>query len=140
VEPEEQPVLLEELGAEPVLVLIAERVALAVLGAGWVLRDRVAHHLPSIYNVETSSKRGCVMQAVIRKWGNSPALRLPTTVMKEAGYQLEQKVELIVSRGRIVIQPSERVEYDLDALISGITADNVHQEVSFGAAVGHEAL
>jgi len=80
------------------------------------------------------------MQAVIRKWGNSPALRLPTTALKEAGYQLEQKVDLIVSRGRIVIQPSEKVEYDLDALVNGINATNVHEEASFGSPVGHEAL
>ncbi|EQD74949.1 PemI-like protein, partial [mine drainage metagenome] len=57
------------------------------------------------------------MEAVIRKWGNSPALRLPTSVLKEAGYHLEQKVDLVVSRGRIIIQPSEKVEYDLDALV-----------------------
>ena len=80
------------------------------------------------------------MEAVIRKWGNSPALRLPTSVLKEAGYQLEQKVDLIVTRGRIVIQPSEKVEYDLDALIAGISATNLHDEVGFGPAVGHEAL
>lgn len=80
------------------------------------------------------------MEAVIRKWGNSPALRLPTSVLKEAGYQIEQKVELIVSRGRIVIQPSEKVEYDLDALIGGINAANVHDEASFGSPVGNEAL
>lgn len=80
------------------------------------------------------------METVIRKWGNSPALRLPTAVLKAAGYQLEQKVELVVSRGRIVIQPSDKVEYDLDALISGINAANAHEEVSFGAPVGREAL
>jgi len=80
------------------------------------------------------------MEAVIRKWGNSPALRLPTAVLKEAGYQLEQKVDLIVSRGRIIIQPSEKVEYDLDALISGISTTNTHDEVSFGSPVGKEAL
>jgi antitoxin MazE len=80
------------------------------------------------------------MQAVIRKWGNSPAIRLPTTVLREAGYELEQKVELIVSRGQIIIQPSENVEYDLDALISGINATNAHDEVSFGSPVGNEAL
>lgn len=80
------------------------------------------------------------MEAVIRKWGNSPALRLPTSVLKEAGYQLEQKVDLIVTRGRIVIQPSEKVEYDLDALIAGISATNLHDEVGFGPAAGHEAL
>lgn len=80
------------------------------------------------------------MDAVIRKWGNSPALRLPTAVLKEAGYQLEQKVELIVSRGRIVIQPSQKIEYDLNELINGISAKNSHEEVSFGAPVGKEAL
>ena len=80
------------------------------------------------------------MQAVIRKWGNSPALRLPAKILGEAGFQLEQKVELIVSRGRIVIQPSEKVEYDLDALISGINSSNVHEEVGFGSPVGNEAL
>ena len=80
------------------------------------------------------------MEAVIRKWGNSPALRLPTAVLREAGYQLEQKVDLVVSRGRIIIQPSEKVEYDLDALIGGIDATNMHDEVRFGSPVGNEAL
>ncbi len=80
------------------------------------------------------------MEAVIRKWGNSPAVRLPTTVLKEAGYHIEQKVELLVSRGRIIIQPSDKVEYDLDALISGMDAENAHDEVSFGSPVGKEAL
>ena len=46
----------------------------------------------------------------------------------------------MVSRGRIIIQPSERVEYDLDALISGINAANAHGEVNFGRLVGKEAL
>jgi antitoxin MazE len=80
------------------------------------------------------------MEAVIRKWGNSPALRLPTSVLKEAGYRLEQKVELTVSRGRIVIRPLEKVEYELDALVDGITAGNAHGEVSFGEPVGKESL
>lgn len=80
------------------------------------------------------------MEAIIRKWGNSPAVRLPSAVLKEAGYQLEQKVELLVSKGRIVIQPSEKVEYDLDTLVSGITAANAHGEVGFGPPVGKEVL
>jgi antitoxin MazE len=80
------------------------------------------------------------MEAVIRKWGNSPALRLPTAALKEAGYQLEQKVNLVVSRGRILIEPCEKVEYDLDALVRGITPGNTHSEVSFGKPVGLEEL
>jgi antitoxin MazE len=80
------------------------------------------------------------MESVIRKWGNSPALRLPTAVLKEAGYRLEQKVQIVVSRGRIVIQPAERVQYDLEELVGGITASNTHGEFSFGRPVGKEAL
>ena len=79
------------------------------------------------------------MEAVIRKWGNSPALCLPSAALNEAGFALEQKVELIVSRGRIVIQPSENVTYSLEALLVGTTAGNAHAEVSFGAPVGKEA-
>ena len=80
------------------------------------------------------------MEAIIRKWGNSPALRLPSAVLREAGYQLEQKVDLVVSRGRIVIQPSKKVEYELEDLVSGINDTNVHGEMSFGSPVGREAL
>jgi len=80
------------------------------------------------------------MNTVIRKWGNSPALRLPSTVLKEAGYQLEQKVELIVSKGRIIIQPSQKIEYDLDSLIKGINAKNNHVEADFGTPLGKESL
>ncbi len=80
------------------------------------------------------------MEAVIRKWGNSLALRLPSAALKEAGYTLEQKVELVVSRGRIVIQPSEQVTYSLDKLLAGITTDNSHGEFSFGKPVGKEAM
>ncbi len=80
------------------------------------------------------------MEAVIRKWGNSPALRLPSAALKQAGYTLEQKVELVVSRGRIVIQPSEHVTYSLDKLLAGITTDNSHGEFSFGKPVGKEAM
>ena len=80
------------------------------------------------------------MEAVIRKWGNSPALRLPSAVLKEAGYALEQKVELVVSRGSIVIRPSENVSYSLDSLVAGITPRNSHKEFSYGKPVGKEAL
>ncbi len=80
------------------------------------------------------------MNTVIRKWVNSSALRLPTTVLKKAGYQLEQKVELIVSKGRIIIQPCQKIEYDLDSLIKGINAKNSHIEADFELPLGKEQL
>jgi len=79
------------------------------------------------------------MESVIRKWGNSPAVRLPSAVLKAAGYSLEQKVEITVSPGRIVIEPSGKVQYFLDDLLSGINKGNTHEEVSCGRPVGKEA-
>ena len=80
------------------------------------------------------------MESVIRKWGNSPALRLPSSVLKEAGYRLEQKVEVVVKRGQIVIQPSRKLDYDLKELLAGITLQNLHDEFDFGAPAGKEML
>ena len=80
------------------------------------------------------------MKAVIRKWGNSPAVRLPLAVMKEANFSVEQKVTIVVTRDRIVIEPSEVVEYALDDLLEGINSKNVHAEVSVGRPVGKETL
>lgn len=80
------------------------------------------------------------METVIRKWGNSPAVRLPKAAIMEAAFSLEQKVNLTVTRGRIVIEPSARVEYDLSELVVGITRRNSHSEISFGKPVGNEAL
>lgn len=80
------------------------------------------------------------MKAVIRKWGNSPAVRLPVAVMEAANLSVEQKVTVIATRGRIVIEPSEVVEYGLDELLEGITNKNLHAEVSVGRPVGKEVL
>ena len=80
------------------------------------------------------------MESVIRKWGNSPALRLPASAIKEAAFCLEQKVNLTITPGRIVIEPSSRIDYDLDELVGGITAGNSHTEVSVGNPVGKESL
>ena len=80
------------------------------------------------------------MEAVIRKWGNSPALRLPVSALKEAKLSLQQKVNIVVTRGRIVIEPSEKIEYDLNELLDGVTSRNLHAEVTFGKPVGKEVL
>ena len=80
------------------------------------------------------------MNTVIRKWGNSPAVRLPVSVMSTARLALEQRVQVTVEEGRVIIEPLCRVEYSLEQLVKGITRENCHREVSFGAPVGREAL
>ncbi|MFM1916527.1 MAG: hypothetical protein RJB01_42, partial [Actinomycetota bacterium] len=81
---------------------------------------------------------GGIVEARIRKWGNSPAVRIPVSVMSEAGVEIDTPVRVFVDGGRIVIEPSAKAHYSLDRLVDGITSDNVHGEVDFGAPVGRE--
>ena len=80
------------------------------------------------------------METVIRKWGNSPALRLNAAAMKLANFDLEQRVTIKAGKGRIVIEPCDKVEYRLEDLVAGMTTHNRHDEVSFGKPVGQEAF
>jgi antitoxin MazE len=80
------------------------------------------------------------MQTIIKKWGNSPALRLNTAVMKSAHLNIDQLVSVKVQRGRIVIEPIIQREYQLDELLAGITAKNLHHENDFGGSIGKELL
>ena len=80
------------------------------------------------------------MEAVIKKWGNSPAVRITTAAMKIAAFDVEQRVTLKVSKGRIVIEPADKPEFTLEELVAGITRKNIHDEVDFGAPVGRESL
>ena len=80
------------------------------------------------------------MEAVIRKWGNSAALRINAAVMKIASFDIEQRVTIKASKGRIIIEPVDKLEFKLEDLVAGITRQNAHTEVEFGAPVGKEAL
>jgi antitoxin MazE len=76
---------------------------------------------------------------VVKKWGNSAAIRIPAPVLEAARIHLEQVVVVRAEAGRIVIEPAS-VSYDLDSLVDAITSDNRHDEVGFGAPVGREML
>ena len=80
------------------------------------------------------------MDAVIRKWGNSPAVRLNAAAMKAAAFDGEQRVTIKASKGRIVIEPADKFDFSLDDLVAGITRENVHDAVDFGTPRGKEAL
>ena len=78
------------------------------------------------------------MKAVVKKWGNSAALRIPSAVLQAAKLRLEDSVDVREESGRIVIEPVARKDYDLSQLLKKITPENLHQEVDFGRPVGKE--
>ncbi|MDP2834564.1 MAG: AbrB/MazE/SpoVT family DNA-binding domain-containing protein [Pseudomonadota bacterium] len=78
-------------------------------------------------------------QQVLRKWGNSPAVRIPAAVMEAAHLTLEQTVEVKAMDGRVIIEPIAPT-YSLDALLAGMTEENRHEVVDFGLPQGREQL
>lgn len=78
------------------------------------------------------------MRVIVKKWGNSASVRIPAGIMEAAHLALDETVDIREEGGRIVIEPIRPSEYDLAQLLAGITPDNLHAEVDFGAPVGKE--
>ncbi|EPL2117103.1 TPA: AbrB/MazE/SpoVT family DNA-binding domain-containing protein [Escherichia coli] len=79
-------------------------------------------------------------QVTIKKWGNSPSVRLPSSIIREASLSVDDVVELSVEDGKITIVPVRAKEYTLEALMAGVSGENVHDEIDFGKPAGKELL
>ena len=80
------------------------------------------------------------MQATIKKWGNSPAIRLSSSIMELAQLSVDQMVDISVVKGKIIIEPITPIQTQLEVLLARITKENIHSEENFGAPVGKESL
>jgi antitoxin MazE len=78
------------------------------------------------------------VKALVKKWGNSAAVRIPAAVMRAAQLKLDEAVNVREEAGRIVIEPIRRKAYNLDELLNGITSKNMHDPVDFGPPSGKE--
>ena len=78
------------------------------------------------------------MNATIQKWGNSLALRIPKAVARETQLENGSVVNLAIRKGMVIIEPSKKAKYQLDALLKGVSKKNIHRCVDTGPAVGRE--
>ena len=78
------------------------------------------------------------MKRKVQKWGNSLALRIPKALAIEANIASGSTVEMSITNGELKIKPIEDQEYILEELLSGITPENIHEEVSTGIPQGKE--
>jgi len=78
------------------------------------------------------------MKVLVKKWGNSAAVRIPASLMEAAHLNLDQAVDLKEVNGRIVIEPERCRVFLLEDLLDGITSANLHHPVDTGPAVGRE--
>lgn len=86
------------------------------------------------------SYKGFNMRVVVKKWGNSAAVRIPAAIMEAAQLSLDDIVDVREEGGRIVIEPLRPSGYRLSDLLAGMTPENQHTEVEFGLPVGKEVL
>ncbi len=78
------------------------------------------------------------MTAVVAKWGNSLAIRIPRAVAEQAYVTEGTAIDITVEGNRIIITPRKRKKYTLDELLEGMTPDKFHPEFETGNAVGNE--
>ena len=78
------------------------------------------------------------MEAQVKKWGNSAAVRIPAAVLAEAGIELDQPVVVRGEGGRIVIEPVRRKVFSIAELVRRIRADNLHDPIDTGPPAGRE--
>ena len=79
------------------------------------------------------------MRSTVRKWGNSLAVRIPRSFAEEVGIADDSAVELELEEGKIVLSPVRRSGPTLTELLSRVSKENLHGEVSTGPAAGSES-
>ena len=78
------------------------------------------------------------MSALVKRWGNSAAVRIPARVLADAGLDIDQPVDIREERGRIIIERARERKFKLRDLLNGIRPDNLHEAVDTGNPVGRE--
>ena len=80
------------------------------------------------------------MRRNLQKWGNSLAVRIPSTVAQECHLTEGAPVEVRTENGRIVLIPARplRPKHELGRLVRRIKRTNRHTAVDDGLSRGHE--
>ena len=79
------------------------------------------------------------MNATVQKWGNSLALRIPSSLAKDVHLHQGSVVEVAVVEGKMVVKPKGQHKYSLAHLLKEVTKKNRHSEHDWGGAVGQES-
>lgn len=79
------------------------------------------------------------MKARVQKWGNSLGIRIPKVLAQEVALETDSEVDLSTQDGTIVISPVMQKTVSLRRLLSKVTDENIHGEISTGKVEGKEA-
>ena len=77
------------------------------------------------------------MRSRVSRWGNSLAIRIPASFSREIKIADGDTVDVQIEDGHLLVTPIRRA-FTLDELVAGITEENRHDEIDWGAPVGGE--
>lgn len=72
----------------------------------------------------------------VQKWGNSLGIRIPKAIAMKVDIEEGSEIDFDIEDDKIIIK---RKPKNLNELLSQITPDNIHKEVSTDDAKGREA-
>lgn len=76
----------------------------------------------------------------VKRWGNSPAVRIPATLMQALNLNIDDEIKIDLIQGKLVIEPvNHEPVFSLAQLVNGITDDNQHDLINWGEPAGKEA-
>jgi antitoxin MazE len=78
------------------------------------------------------------MRTRVQRWGNSLAVRIPKSFAEEVGLRDDSPVDLRLSQGKLVLEPSSPPPLNLEELLDGVRRSNLHGESDTGPAQGRE--
>jgi antitoxin MazE len=78
------------------------------------------------------------MKILVKKWGNSAAVRIPASVLAAASIGVDQAVDIREEGGRILIEPIMAAPCDLDAPLDEMRPETFPEEVDYGPPRGRE--
>ncbi|ECT8082590.1 type II toxin-antitoxin system antitoxin MazE [Salmonella enterica subsp. enterica serovar Carrau] len=80
-----------------------------------------------------------MIRSNVKRWGNSPAVRIPASVMQALNLNIDDEIKIELVEGKLIIEPvTNEIEFSLDQLVNGITEENLHDLIEWGAPVGAE--
>ena len=136
LEAEGRKAIIGKPGSKHTRVAPIREDGLADNGAVVVVSSRIVDIRP----VEETTAPSGPLIGIVGKRGN---IVLPAAVRRRHGLEAGSAFLIEEQEGAVVIRPADvvprQVNYDLDELLSDVTPENIHAEVSTGSAVGEEA-
>jgi antitoxin MazE len=77
-----------------------------------------------------------LMEAVIKKWGNSLGIRIPNLIIREFSLRDGSLVEIKDVGSEIIIKPKKKNQ--LSEMLDAINEQNIHEAVATNGPVGKE--